>query len=181
MKPSSVLWTLLWHPASAVPEALGLKLSPECASFSPPSHLSPVNCTDLHGGANEAELMHVFVAQEDGRGESCGSGCARLGVCSPGLQASTHLKEQRDCPLPKDPFLIHRHILPGLKGENEAPAMGLELAPRLRQPSPFGWVGKIPWRREWQPTPVFLPGEIHGQRNLAGYSLWSHKELSMTE
>ena len=35
------------------------------------------------------------------------------------------------------------------------------------------WVGKIPWRRKWQPTPVFLPGESHGQRSLAGYSLWS--------
>ena len=32
------------------------------------------------------------------------------------------------------------------------------------------WVGKIPWRRKWQPTPVFLPGESHGQRSLAGYS-----------
>ena len=32
------------------------------------------------------------------------------------------------------------------------------------------WVGKIPWRRKWQPTPVFLPGEPHGQRSLAGYS-----------
>jgi len=32
------------------------------------------------------------------------------------------------------------------------------------------WVGKIPWRRKWQPTPVFLPGKFHGQRNLAAYS-----------
>ena len=32
------------------------------------------------------------------------------------------------------------------------------------------WVRKIPWRRKWQPTPVFLPGELHGQRSLAGYS-----------
>ena len=32
------------------------------------------------------------------------------------------------------------------------------------------WVEKIPWKRAWQPTPVFLPGESHGQRNLAGYS-----------
>ena len=31
------------------------------------------------------------------------------------------------------------------------------------------WVGKIPWRREWQPTPVFLPGEFYGQRSLVGY------------
>ena len=36
------------------------------------------------------------------------------------------------------------------------------------------WVGKIPWRREWQPTPVFLPGESHGQSE-SGYSPWSHK------
>ena len=34
------------------------------------------------------------------------------------------------------------------------------------------WVGKIPWRRKWQPTPALLPGESHGQRNLAGYSPW---------
>ena len=38
----------------------------------------------------------------------------------------------------------------------------------------------IPWRRKWQPTPVFLPGEFHGQRCLAGYSPWGHKELDTT-
>ena len=43
------------------------------------------------------------------------------------------------------------------------------------------WVRKIPWRREWQPTAVFLLGESHGQRSLAGYSLWDHKELDVTE
>ena len=37
------------------------------------------------------------------------------------------------------------------------------------------WVGKIPWRRKWQPTPVFLPGKF--QRSLAGCSPWGHKEL----
>ena len=40
---------------------------------------------------------------------------------------------------------------------------------------------KIPCRREWLPTPVFLLGESHGQRSLAGYSPWGHKELDMTE
>ena len=34
------------------------------------------------------------------------------------------------------------------------------------------WAGKIPWRRKWQPTPVFLSGKSHGQRSLAGYSPW---------
>ena len=43
------------------------------------------------------------------------------------------------------------------------------------------WVGKIPWRRAWQPTPVLLPGESHRQRSLAGYSPWGRKELDMTE
>ena len=42
-------------------------------------------------------------------------------------------------------------------------------------------VGKIPWRRERLPTPVFLPGEFHGQRSLAGYSPWGHKESDTTE
>ena len=39
---------------------------------------------------------------------------------------------------------------------------------------------KIPWRREWLPTPVFLPGKSHGQRSLVGYSPWGHKELDIT-
>ena len=39
------------------------------------------------------------------------------------------------------------------------------------------WARKIPWRRKWQPTPVFLSWEFHGQRSLLGYSAWSHKEL----
>jgi len=43
------------------------------------------------------------------------------------------------------------------------------------------WVGKIPWRRKWLCTPVFLPGESHAQKSLVGYSLWGHKESDMTE
>ena len=43
------------------------------------------------------------------------------------------------------------------------------------------WVRTIPWRRVCQPTPVFLHGESHGQKSLAGYSPWGHKELDTTE
>ena len=43
------------------------------------------------------------------------------------------------------------------------------------------WVRKILWSRKWQPTPVSLPGESHGQRNLAGYSAWGLKEKDVTE
>ena len=39
----------------------------------------------------------------------------------------------------------------------------------------------MPWRRKWQPTPVFLPGKSHGQRSLEGYSPWGHKESDRTE
>ena len=40
---------------------------------------------------------------------------------------------------------------------------------------------QIPWRRKWQPTPVFLLGKYHGQRSLAGYNPWGHKQSDTTE
>ena len=43
------------------------------------------------------------------------------------------------------------------------------------------WVWKIPWKKAWLPTPIFLPGEFHGQRSLAGHNPWGHKKLDMTE
>ena len=43
------------------------------------------------------------------------------------------------------------------------------------------WVRKIPWRRKWQPTPVFLPGKFHEPRRLVGYSPWGHRESDTTE
>ena len=52
---------------------------------------------------------------------------------------------------------------------------------QCRRPGFDPWVGKIPWRRKWLPTPAFLPGEFHGQRSLVGYSPWGHKELDMLE
>ena len=46
---------------------------------------------------------------------------------------------------------------------------------QCRWPGFDPWVGKIPWRRKWQPTPVFLPGKSHGLRILLGYSPWGRK------
>ena len=43
------------------------------------------------------------------------------------------------------------------------------------------WVAKIPWRRKWQPTPVFLPRKSQGQRSLASYSPWDRKESDITK
>ena len=53
--------------------------------------------------------------------------------------------------------------------------------PRSKRLELNPWVGKIPLRRALQPTPVFLPGESHGQRSLMGYSPWGCKELGTTE
>jgi len=52
---------------------------------------------------------------------------------------------------------------------------GWRICLQCRRPRFDSWVGKIPWRRKWQSTPVFLPRESHGQRSLAGYSPWGHK------
>ena len=43
------------------------------------------------------------------------------------------------------------------------------------------WIRKIPWRSSWQPTPVFMLGEFHGRKSLAGYSPEGHKESDVTE
>ena len=52
---------------------------------------------------------------------------------------------------------------------------------QCRGPGFKPWIGKIPWRREWLATPVFLPGEFHEQRNLVGYKPRGRKELDTTE
>ena len=58
---------------------------------------------------------------------------------------------------------------------------GKKSACNAEDPGLIPWVRKIPWRRAWQPTPVFLPGESHGQRSLVGYSPWGRKESDTTE
>ena len=52
--------------------------------------------------------------------------------------------------------------------------------PKHRRHEFDSWVRKIPWKRVWQPTLVFLHGECHGQRSLVGYSPWYHKESDTT-
>ena len=57
----------------------------------------------------------------------------------------------------------------------------LKRLPTMWETWVWSWVGKIPWRRKWQPTPVFLPGKSHGRRSLVGYSLWGSKESDTVE
>ena len=76
-------------------------------------------------------------------------------------------------------ILIPRHTPMGFPGG----ASGKESTSqcRSRRCGFDPWVGKIPWSREWQATPVFLPGKFHGQRSLVGYSPWGRKEVVRTE
>ena len=63
-------------------------------------------------------------------------------------------------------------------------ASGKELAYQCRRHQRGGfdpWVRKIPWRRAWPTTPVFLPGESHRKKGLVGYSPWVRTESDMTE
>ena len=63
-------------------------------------------------------------------------------------------------------------------------ALAVNKEPNCRRQKRRGfspWVGKVPWRRAWQPTPGFLPRKFHGQRSLADYSVWGRKELDTTE
>ena len=68
---------------------------------------------------------------------------------------------------------IRNSTLKGLRGYSVCLQCG--------RPGFHPWVGKIPWRRKWQPTEVLLPGESHGRRSLVGYSPRRHKELDTTE
>ena len=84
-------------------------------------------------------------------------------------QSQTRLKQ-----LSSSSSSIQSMGLPGaLDGKESACSVGdLGLIP--------GWE-RFPWRRPWQPTPVFLLGEFHGHRSLLGYSPWGHKESDTTE
>ena len=69
-----------------------------------------------------------------------------------------------------------------LCGETSFPgSCGKEPAYQCRKRGFDPWVRKIPWRRKWQPTPVFLPGKFHGQSSLMDYSPWDFKELDMAK
>ena len=73
-------------------------------------------------------------------------------------------------------YLYTNFIYQGFAGGSE-----VKVSARSAGDPDDSWVRKIPWRRKWQPTLVFLPGESHGWRSLAGYSLQGHKESDMTE
>ena len=99
-------------------------------------------------------------------------------------------------PLPQLPFFPiigwrrNKEVEPKTPAVYRAPRMdqgpswwlrGEESAGQCRGHGLDPGVTKSPWRRKWQPTPVFVPGKPHGQRSLVGYSLWGRKECDTTE
>ena len=76
--------------------------------------------------------------------------------------------------------LSSNHWLPGNSGSERLPTI-VSVCLQCGRPGFDPWIGKIPWRRKWQPTPVLLPEKVHGRRSLIGYSLWGRKESDTTE
>ena len=92
-----------------------------------------------------------------------------------------YMGQYRSCTNFSLSLLMHRNV--HFPTTTAGGASGKESACQCRRRRRCGfdpWVGKIPWRRKWQSTPVFLPGKAHGQRSLMGYSPWGHKETDTT-
>lgn len=81
------------------------------------------------------------------------------------------------------PFIPHRTLTIVVCPFSEMVSLVAQLVICLqcRRPWLDPWAGKIPWRRAWQPTSVFLPEESRGRRNLVGYSSWDLKERDTAE
>ena len=114
---------------------------------------------DVRGGMmGEGWAAHLACELRRGR---------ELAVVS--ISASTEETESRPVTLAQRSWGLPRELI------------GKESACQGRRRGFNPWVWKIPWEREWQPTPVFLPGEPHGQRTLVGYRPCGHKESDKTE
>ena len=149
-------------------------------------------CSTSCGGGEKTRkrLCNNPIPSKSGRpcpGDATQVSRCNIQVC-PGKQlhstlAGPHL--QTFCELKKKKKWCHSEpsnykIVPTL-GERGFPGGSVVKNSLVKQEHRFDpWVGKIPWRRKWQSTPVFLPGKSHGERSLMGYSPWGCKELDTT-
>ena len=98
------------------------------------------------------------------------------------MKVKSESEVAQSCPTLVTPWTAAYQAPPSTGFSRQKYWSGLPLpSPASRRPGFNPWVGKIPWRREWLPTPVFWPGELHGQRSLEGYSPGSRKESDTTE
>ena len=99
-----------------------------------------------------------------------------------GIRSIIFVSPQNICGLPVAKICTSLLSSCSLGGASELP-WGLsdkESACQCRRRGFSAWIRKIPWRRAWQPAPVFLPGESHGQRSLAGHGPWGWKRVGTT-
>ena len=139
----------------------------------PPRRFLSPQLFSLHG--SRQGLLGVG-ARENGRPL-----CSRR---SPGFRVSVNMREDLEAvsrPHTQGPQL-YGHLMTVLDFPGGASGKEPTCQCRKHKRHMFSpWVGKIPWRRAWQPMPIFLPGESHGQGSLEGYSPWSHKESDTTK
>ena len=138
----------------------------------------------LHGNINlQASELHVTPTTVI-RGPGSGS-------FDPNTRLTAHAAKEEINPFPRreeiELFFFFPQDLFCIFGFPSTLALTSLVAQTIKNPPAMQeiWVwslgGKIPWKRKWQPTPVFLPGEFHGQWSLAGYSPRDHTESDWTE
>ena len=109
---------------------------------------------------------------------------SRAGICghdwslADGIQADVMHTSSRTAP--GKPGLPAEHCMELLRRQWLRPSLVAHTVKNLPAMQET-WVGKIPWRKEWLTSPVFLPGESHGQKRLVCYNPWGHKKSNMTE
>ena len=112
----------------------------------------------------------ISLSSKDPQEGSCGSLCRGRGAPATSAKKKTELPRLHRCLSSRS--LPQQESWDGVSTQEACNAGDLGSSPGLE---------KIPWRREWKPIPVFLPGEFHGLRSLVSYSLWGHKESDKTE
>ena len=136
-------------------------------------------CISWEHTANILILMALTSYQKPNRGQRCWPSVTQLPETPPSLQ--NHNLQKKSPHVPK--FLVKNNF-PSPVNEQGPPSWlsGKESACSAADTgNGFDpWVGQVPWRRAWRPAPVFLPGESHGQRGLAGYTPPGCKESDRT-
>ena len=119
--------------------------------------------------SREQKSLIPLVKEGSIPGGECQSLCKEKTLCS------------RSCSQRSNWSMLKSLLSPCVIGFGRQWLRGYSICPQGGSPGFTPWVRKIPWRRKWQPTPVFLPGESHGRRSMVGYSPQCRKESGTTE
>ena len=158
---SWLLWTVLQWPLCVCVKSLYL-----CLTLCNPIDCSPPG-SSVHGVILARILEWVFISSS--RGSSQPRDRTRISCIGRWIFTTEPLSRE-----------AQKYISFYFESFFPDRSVGKESSCNARDTNEFNpWIKKIPWRREWQPTPVFLPGKPHGQRSLVGYSPWGCKESDL--